>query len=246
VGNLLNNAAKFTAPGGRITLAACLEDEHAVIRVTDNGIGIAAEQAETIFDLFAQAGHSPDRVQDGLGIGLSLVRTLVNLHRGSVSVHSPGLGQGSTFEVRLPRAAVPPPALRAPPAVALRPTPHALRLLVVDDNEDAANTLAAVLGLLGHETCVVHTAAAALAQTAPFDACVLDIGLPDMSGHELATTLRARGHGGVYIALTGYGQPQDRVMSRAAGFDHHFVKPVDIARLAEVLAAVVPAHAQPA
>ncbi|MBB3223618.1 response regulator [Pseudoduganella umbonata] len=238
VGNLLNNAAKFTAPGGRIALAACLEGDEAVIRVTDNGIGIPAEQAETIFDLFAQAGHSPDRVQDGLGIGLSLVRTLVNLHGGDVSVHSEGTGEGSTFEVRLPTLPRTPAADESdcivPAAAPARPA-DAHRILVVDDNVDSAEIVAALLQFTGHEVHMAHDGASAIEAALRLrpDVVFLDIGLPDMSGVDVAATLRTYPEleKTVLIALTGYGQDKDRMGAMAAGFNHHLTKPVNMETL---------------
>jgi CheY-like chemotaxis protein len=237
VGNLLNNAAKFTAPGGRIALSACLEGTQAVIRVTDNGIGIAPDQAETIFDLFAQAGHSPDRVQDGLGIGLSLVRTLVNLHGGTVGVHSDGAGQGSTFEVRLPVLARTPAAdstdCNAAPAPARPADAH--RILVVDDNVDSAEIVAALLEFAGHEVHMAHDGAGAIEAALRLrpDVVFLDIGLPDMSGVDVAATLRGYPELAktVLIALTGYGQDKDRMGAMAAGFNHHLTKPVNMETL---------------
>jgi signal transduction histidine kinase len=238
VGNLLNNAAKFTPPGGRIALAACLEGPDAVIRVTDNGIGIAPEQAGSIFDLFAQAGHSPDRVQDGLGIGLSLVRTLVNLHGGSVSVQSPGPGQGSTFEVRLPTLARTPAAdgtdcsaeVAAPQRAA-----DSYRILVVDDNVDSAEIVSALLQFAGHEVHMAHDGAGAIEAALRLlpDVVFLDIGLPDMSGVEVAAALRGYPQLAktVLVALTGYGQDKDRMGAMAAGFNHHLTKPVNMETL---------------
>jgi two-component system, sensor histidine kinase len=237
VGNLLNNAAKFTAPGGRIALAACLEGTDAVIRVTDNGIGIAPEQVEHIFDLFAQAGHSPDRVQDGLGIGLSLVRTLVNLHGGSVGVHSEGTGRGSTFEVRLPTLAATPPADGTDCDAGDAPGRQAdtYRILVVDDNVDSAEIVSALLQFAGHDVHVAHDGAGAIEAALRLkpDVAFLDIGLPDMSGVEVAAALRGYPELGktVLIALTGYGQDKDRMGAMAAGFNHHLTKPVNMETL---------------
>ena len=240
VGNLLNNAAKFTAPGGRITLAVSAEDGDAVIRVTDNGIGIDPNHAASIFDLFAQAGHSPDRVQDGLGIGLSLVRTLVNLHGGDVQVHSSGIGQGATFEVRLPLLAVTPQAgaVDSTAAPAARPA-DTWRILVVDDNIDSAEIVCALLQFAGHEVHIAHDGAGAIAaalQLAP-DVIFLDIGLPDMSGVEVAEAMRRHPQlqkTGL-VALTGYGQDKDRTGAMAAGFDRHLTKPVNMETLTDTV-----------
>ncbi|WP_338771020.1 response regulator [Massilia sp. METH4] len=237
VGNLLNNAAKFTAPGGRIALTACLEGTEAAIRVTDNGIGITQEQAEHIFDLFAQAGHSPDRVQDGLGIGLSLVRTLVNLHGGEVRVHSEGPGLGSTFEVRLPTLATTPAAdaTDCDPAAAPDRPANTYRILVVDDNVDSAEIVSALLQFAGHEVHMAHDGAGAIEAALRLkpDVVFLDIGLPDMSGVDVAATLRGYPELAktVLIALTGYGQDKDRMGAMAAGFNHHLTKPVNMETL---------------
>ncbi|WP_456954067.1 hybrid sensor histidine kinase/response regulator [Lysobacter sp. HA35] len=244
IANLLNNAAKYTPQGGVISLEIAAVDDMVEIGVTDNGIGIDASLLPHVFDLFAQAERTPDRAQGGLGIGLSLVRSLVQLHGGTVEARSDGLHQGSRFTVRLPCVRMPEPAAFANP-VPDATSARALRLLIVDDNEDAARTLADVLQVLGHVPYVALTAADALVLCERgFDACVLDIGLPDMTGYELATTLRERGHGqAVYIALSGYGQAHDRALSRAAGFGHHLVKPVEFDRLMDVLATVQPAVA---
>ena len=234
--NLVNNAAKYTPPGGYIEVDAGVRDGVAEIRVSDNGLGIDAALLPHVFELFTQAERTPDRTQGGLGIGLSLVRSLVALHGGEVRAHSDGLDRGSCFTVTLPRvepADALPRKADASPGAAPRP----MRLLLVDDNEDAARTLAELLELFGHRTEVALTPEQALASTGEFDACLLDIGLPGMTGYELAALLRERGHAdAMYVALTGYGQPQDRVQSEAAGFDHHLVKPVDPAKLLDALA----------
>lgn len=233
VANLLLNAAKFTAPGGRIAVAATREGDKVRIRLSDNGIGIAAASIDSIFGLFAQSGHSPDRVQDGLGIGLSLVRKLVELHGGQVSVHSAGVGLGSTFEVNLPLdTSMPLPAVAAAPA----PPGDKQRILVVDDNCDAADTLAELLEMYGHTVCTAYTGAQATARTLEFkpDIVFLDIGLPDMSGYEVAAALRKLPipQQFLLVALTGYGQEHDRQAAMQAGFDEHFAKPVDFGKLA--------------
>ncbi|MGK5015093.1 MULTISPECIES: ATP-binding response regulator [unclassified Janthinobacterium] len=234
VANLLLNAAKFTAPGGRITISAAREDDKVRIRLSDNGIGIAAASIDSIFDLFEQSGHAPDRVQDGLGIGLSLVRKLVTLHGGQVSVHSPGVGLGSTFEVVLPLdAQVPPPAIAPVPETA---SGGSQRILVVDDNCDAADTLAELLEMYGHTVRTAYTGAQAIERTLEFtpDIVFLDIGLPDMSGYEVAGKLRQLPipQQFLLVALTGYGQEHDRQTALQAGFNEHFAKPVDFGKLA--------------
>lgn len=233
VANLLLNAAKFTAPGGRIAIGAARDGDNVRIRLADNGIGIAATSIDSIFGLFAQSGHSPDRVQDGLGIGLSLVRTLVELHGGQVSVSSPGVGLGSTFEVHLPLDAnVPLPAAAPAPATA----GSSQRILVVDDNSDAADTLAELLEMYGHTVRTAYTGAQAAERTLEFkpDIVFLDIGLPDMNGYEVAVKLRQLPIPQQFqlVALTGYGQEHDRQAALAAGFNEHFAKPVDFGKLA--------------
>jgi PAS domain S-box-containing protein len=239
--NLLGNAAKYTPDGRRIEACAEVRAGELVLTVRDEGIGMDAELTERVFDLFAQAERSSDRSQGGLGLGLALVKHLVELHGGTVSCSSAGVGHGSTFEVRLPLM---PAAAQAPaPAsgMVLRPGQR-LKLMVVDDNVDAADTLGMLLEAGGHEVVVEHESLRALARAraeAP-DACLLDIGLPELDGNELARRLRADPATAamVLIAITGYGQEQDRRAAFEAGFDHHLVKPVDLARLAGALAGV--------
>lgn len=233
VGNLLHNGAKFTPPGGAIGLDAAVDGAEIVIRVSDNGIGIDNEKLEFIFDMFAQDGYAADRVQDGLGIGLSLVRTLVGMHGGSVSARSDGAGKGSVFEVRLPiyaferhdDARAPPPSAAA----------QSSRIMVVDDNVDAADILAELLAIDGHDLAVAYSGREALARAAEFRPAVvfLDIGLPDMSGYELAGAIRELDgmEHAFLVALTGYGQARDRELAMNAGFDEHVVKPIDIAKI---------------
>ena len=233
VANLLLNAAKFTAPGGRIAITAAREGDNVRIRLCDNGIGIAAANIDSIFGLFEQSGHSPDRVQDGLGIGLSLVRNLVTLHGGQVSVHSPGVGLGSTFEVILPLDAnLPQPAAPVPEAA----TGGSQRILVVDDNCDAADTLAELLEMYGHTVRTAYTGTQATERTLEFkpDIVFLDIGLPDMSGYDVAVKMRQLPipQQFLLVALTGYGQEHDRQAALQAGFNEHFAKPVDFGKLA--------------
>jgi signal transduction histidine kinase len=230
IGNLLHNAAKFTPVGGQVALTATLEGEMLVMRIADNGIGIAHGNAARIFDLFAQAQHVSDRVQDGLGIGLSLVRKLVELHGGIVSVSSQGENHGSTFEVRLPvlsGASLPVPA--ATPAEASAAGGH--RILVVDDSLDSAAMLCALLEINGHTVSTSNTGKGAIAAAASFrpDIVFLDIGLPDMTGYEVAATLRGMPETAraTLVALTGYGQQKDKNDAMAAGFDHHLVKPIN-------------------
>ncbi|WP_249222763.1 response regulator [Noviherbaspirillum sp. L7-7A] len=229
IGNLLHNAAKFTPVGGQVALTAALQGDMLVIRIADNGIGIAPGSAARIFDLFAQAQHVSDRVQDGLGIGLSLVRKLVELHGGTVTVSSQGEGQGSTFEVRLPVMASAP--LPVPAAAAEASTEQGYRILVVDDSADSAAMLCALLEINGHTVSTSNTGKGALATAASFrpDIVFLDIGLPDMTGYEVAATLRGMPEtaSATLVALTGYGQQKDKKDAMAAGFDHHLVKPIN-------------------
>ena len=243
--NLLNNAAKYTPPGGELLLRAWLDDDALVLTVRDNGIGIAADLLPQVFDLFTQGERSPDRAQGGLGLGLALVKSLVELHGGSVTAHSAGVGRGSTFTLRLPLPALHDDAASLPahalPGEAAAPAAQ-LDLMLVDDNVDAANTLAMLLELQGYKVSVAYRGQDALEQVATDAPAIflLDIGLPDMDGYELARRLRAQSatRDAVLIALTGYGQAQDRERSERAGFDHHLVKPVEIERLSALLTQV--------
>jgi PAS domain S-box-containing protein len=238
IANLLGNAAKFTREGGRIALRVDVDGEQVRIEVIDNGIGMTHETLAHAFDLFSQAERSSDRSLGGLGLGLSLVKSLVELHGGAVACTSEGLGRGSRLTVRLPRLLVGVPAEEARTELALSPAPG-MRVLVVDDNRDAAETLAMMLEAMGYEVAVEYGPREALARVegASFQACLLDIGLPDMDGYELAGRLRARTEtaGALIIAVTGYGQESDRARSIAAGFDHHLVKPIDIEQLGVLL-----------
>jgi len=242
VANILNNAAKYTPEGGAISLVAEADARDICIIVTDNGIGMAPQLAARAFDLFAQAERSPDRSSGGLGLGLALVRSLVELHGGSVACESAGEGLGSRFSVHLPR--LPAEEDPAPPdTVAGAGAGYgaaALRIMVVDDNIDAASTLAMLLEIDGHEVAVEHHPRPALerARAAPPQVCLLDIGLPDMDGKELAQRLRAlpeTAHS-LLVAITGYGQDSDRACAMEAGFDHYLVKPIDTAKLGDILA----------
>jgi PAS domain S-box-containing protein len=239
VANLLNNAAKYSEPGGRITLTADREGDELVLRVKDTGIGLSPEMQSRVFDLFAQADLSLDRSQGGLGIGLTLVRSLVEHHGGSVSVRSAGLGQGSEFTVRLPLPRELPTALPAAAPSVRHAEPERLRVLVVDDHRDSAVSLARVLKSWGHLSRVVHNGAGAIEAVIaePFDVVLLDIGLPGMDGYEAASQIRnqANASGLVLVALTGYGQQQDLHRSKNAGFDHHLVKPVSLDTLRDLL-----------
>lgn len=240
VANLLGNAAKYTPEHGHIRLRLWHDATEHILDVSDDGIGMAPALVERVFDLFAQAERTPDRSQGGLGLGLALVRSLVELHGGSVAASSGGPGQGSCFTVRLPRTPV---TLAATSTTTTAPSEppagRALRVMIVDDNHDAAHTLKLFLQAAGHEVDVAYSAAEALAlvRQHALDACVLDIGLPDMDGNALARQLRAlpATRGALLVAATGYGQQQDRAQAREAGFDHYLVKPVDTAQLAAML-----------
>ncbi len=239
VGNLLNNACKFTDKGGRIGLTVEREGEDAVIRVWDTGIGIAADQLPRIFEMFMQIDTSLERSRGGLGIGLTLVKSLVEMHGGTVTVLSGGVGQGSEFAVRLPTVVDSP---QRPPEPTIRePTPiTGRRILVVDDNRDSADSLAALLRLTGHEVRTAYDGLEALEAAATFrpDVVLLDIGLPKLSGYQVARKLREEpwGKNMVLVAVTGWGQDDDRRKSTAAGFDDHLVKPVEHAALMKLLA----------
>jgi PAS domain S-box-containing protein len=239
--NLLNNAAKYTEPGGRIWLTCTQEGEEAVIRIRDTGIGIPSEMLLRIFDLFTQASQSLDRSQGGLGIGLTLVRSLVQMHGGSVSAFSEGLGRGSEFVVRLPVLSGTGPRTLNPDSV--DPKPKILdskrRVLVVDDNVDAATTLSELIKLWGHEVYTAYDGPSAVEAALTYlpDIILLDIGLPRMDGYEVARQLRQepRLSKTLLIALTGYGQEKDHQYSQEVGFDQHFTKPVDIQTLQRIL-----------
>jgi signal transduction histidine kinase/CheY-like chemotaxis protein len=238
--NLLNNAAKYTPDGGRIRLQMEVCDEHVMLVVEDNGIGIAPETQTRVFELFAQAERSSDRSQGGLGLGLALVASIVGLHGGTVACFSDGLGKGSRFTVQLPRLFQAQPCPSSEPGRRdAQASDEKLCILIVDDNADAASMLAMLLETFGHDVVVEHRAKSALDRMRSMhpDVCVLDIGLPEMDGNELARRIRAQ-PGKVnttLIAVTGYGQEHERTSTAEAGFDHHLVKPVDASRLRSLL-----------
>jgi signal transduction histidine kinase/integral membrane sensor domain MASE1/CheY-like chemotaxis protein len=242
--NLLANAARYTPPGGTIAVSVTKDGNEAVARVRDNGIGIPPEMTERVFELFTQAETLPDTLHQGLGIGLTLVRRLVGLHGGRVTARSDGRGKGSEFEVRIPLAAGPSvPAGSAAPAAEGR---VGRRILIVDDNADSAESLALVLQMRGHDVRTAHDGPSGLedARTRTPEVALLDIGLPGMSGYDVAKAMRPAGATRpLLIALTGYGQAEDRRRSEEAGFDMHLVKPVDLALLDRVLAGLDPAKA---
>jgi PAS domain S-box-containing protein len=242
--NLLNNAAKYTEPGGRVTLTAAVEGPAVVVAVRDTGVGIPPAALPRLFDIFSQVAGHQERSQGGLGIGLSLVRGLVDLHRGTVEAHSDGPGTGSTFVVRLPimrnaevgvRTSAGPPVRAPGPAVRV-----CKRVLVVDDNRDSAESLAMMLTMTGNEVRTAFDGEAGLEAAAAFrpDVAFLDIGMPRLDGHECARRIRSESWGGgvLLVAMTGWGQEEDRRRTREAGFDHHLVKPVDPEVLRAILA----------
>jgi CheY-like chemotaxis protein len=235
--NLLNNAAKYTPPGGRIALKAEHRGEQVEVSVIDNGIGIPGESLEAIFETFTQIGSESSDAQGGLGIGLSLARGLVKLHGGTIHAHSAGLGRGSEFRVCLPTRWTL-DAESATPARAASP-PQNLKMLVVDDNRDAAASLSTLLELKGHEVRIAYDGESALQLAEDFrpDMVLLDLGMPKMNGYEACRRLRdfAWGAQMTLIAVTGWGQEEDRRKSAAAGFDGHLVKPVDPETLEEEL-----------
>jgi signal transduction histidine kinase len=247
IGNVLGNAAKYTDPGGRISLQARGDGVHVEIRVRDNGIGIPKEHLPTVFGLFTQLERATDRTQGGLGIGLALVRKLVELHDGTVTAHSEGVGCGSEFVVRLPRL-IEQPAVNDLSENALGNGMEALkpgrRILVADDNQDALESLATLLEINGHE---VHTAADGMqayevaARCRP-DVVLLDLGMPRLDGYEVARRIRSEewGKHTVLVALTGWGQEEDRRRTREVGFDSHLVKPLDLDALSEFLERLPP------
>jgi len=240
IANLLNNAAKYTPQGGEITLAVHPGDGWVDIAVIDNGIGIDARLLPQIFELFTQAERTPDRAQGGLGIGLALVKNMVALHGGQVTAASAGPGTGSTFTIRLPAVAQGTRDEMA--AASASPGPAPLHIMLVDDNVDAAESLAVLLEAQGHRVRVEAHPVQALASARrdPPEVFILDIGLPEMDGYELARRLRADPATGaaLFIALTGYGQAHDRILSKSSGFEHHFVKPMDTERLGQILSTV--------
>jgi CheY-like chemotaxis protein/two-component sensor histidine kinase len=236
IANLLNNAAKYTEPGGEIAVTATAVAADVVIRVSDNGHGIAADALPRIFDLFFQAERTPDRSQGGLGIGLTVVKNIVALHGGSVTAHSAGHGHGTEVVIRLPRASQGPSIIAAAggPQGALA----SKRVLVVEDSAEAAAALRMLLEAVGCTTMVAHDGAVALAAVSSFhpQLALLDLGLPAMDGYELARRLRSLDASLRIVAVTGYGQDSDRARTRDAGFDDHLVKPVELEALRAVLA----------
>lgn len=241
--NLLTNAAKYTDSGGRIEIRGRAVGRDVEVSVMDNGMGISAEMLGQVFSLFTQVDRSLNRSQGGLGVGLALVRRLVEMHGGTVTASSPGLGQGSTFTVRIPglerETAV---AAAAADDAALQPASVGLRILLVDDNRDAAISLAMLLRTLGHHTQTAHTGPEGLEAARSFhpDVVLLDIGLPGLNGYEVARELRAdpRFADMTIIALTGWGTDEDKRQAAEAGFNSHLTKPVDPALMVQILEAM--------
>ena len=250
--NLLSNAVKYTDLGGHIRVTAEREGEEVVLRMRDSGIGIAPEKLSHVFDLFWQSERTLDHSQGGLGIGLALVRELVELHGGSVSASSAGLGQGSEFVVRLPTPVEVVPEVTERTSVRpAEPSARGLRVLVVEDHSDTAASLARLLQSWGHdvETAADGPTASDRARTRRPDVVLLDINLPRMDGCEVARRLRTQAGGAtaLFVAVTGYGSDVDRRRCYEAGFDVHLVKPLDLEELQELLArhAATEAHPRP-
>ena len=238
--NLLNNAAKYTPAGGQISLTAERSGDHAVVRIRDSGIGIPAEMLGRVFDMFTQVGSTLDRSQGGLGIGLTLVRRLVEMHRGTVEAESEGPGQGSTFIVRLPISKKQKASNQVDGNLDLASSVvKRRRILVVDDNRDAATTTAMMLKLCGADPKTAHDGLEAVELAASFqpDVILMDIGMPALNGYQAARRIRDQpwSEKTKIIALTGWGQESDRAQSKEAGCDGHLVKPVEIAQLVKIL-----------
>ena len=235
--NLLNNAAKYTNRGGRVSLTARVEDKNLTVCVADNGIGIAPEMLENVFEMFVQVDSTLERTNAGLGVGLSLARRLVELHGGTIEAHSAGVGRGSQFTVRLPIVVDPEPPTKTTPAAFI--SAESYRILLADDNVDFVNSIGALLSAMGHSVVITHNGPDALTAAARFcpDYAFLDIGLPKMSGYDLARGIRKLPCGAMtlMVAVTGWGQEKDRQLAFEAGFDHHMVKPVRFEQIEEIL-----------
>jgi signal transduction histidine kinase/CheY-like chemotaxis protein len=248
VSNLVVNALKFTPAGGAVAVRVSPDGGEAVLEVEDRGAGISSALQGRVFDLFVQGEPGPDRAQGGLGIGLTMVRSLVKLHGGTVRAFSDGPGRGTEVVVKLPRVLGAARTPRPAAGFTVAKTERSLRVLVVDDNVDAARTLGELLRYLGHQVAVASdgpSALAAAATVAP-ELVLIDIGLPGMDGYALASALRSAGHGlAALIAVTGYGRDEDLRRSSEAGFDHHLVKPVDLAALQRITLARARAPAPP-
>jgi CheY-like chemotaxis protein len=240
--NLLNNAIKYTPDGGKIEVSVAREGKSAIVRVKDTGVGIPADLIPHVFDLFTQGERSLARTEGGLGIGLTIVKQLVAMHGGTVTAHSEGTDKGSEFVVRLP-ALTRKTAVDKSAAIWQPQQPQIKRrVLIVDDNHDSADMMAALLQAWGHQVRTEYDGPSTIAAATPFqpEVVLLDIGLPGMNGYEVATQLRksAHLHSVVLVAVTGYGQDDDRRRVREAGFDHHLVKPVDPAALEKIIESI--------
>jgi CheY-like chemotaxis protein len=233
ISNLLVNAVKYTNPSGEIRVRHYCQAGQVVIEIVDTGVGISPELLPHVFELFVQGDRTLDRSQGGLGVGLAICKQLIEMHRGTVTAYSEGVGRGATFEIRLPLTEA---AVVADNNIRARAV-RARRVLIVDDNHDAADSLAVVLRFEGHEALVAYCAQDAIeaVATAQPEFVLLDIGLPNMDGYEVARRIRASGASARIIALTGYGQLEDRKRSKDAGFAAHLVKPVDIGILVSLL-----------
>ena len=235
--NLLNNAAKYTNRGGRVLLRGAVEDKTLILEVADTGIGIAPDMLDSVFEMFVQVDSTLERSNAGLGVGLSLARKLVELNGGTITATSEGLGQGSRFIVRLPIVVEPEPPTKPTPAAFI--STESYRILLADDNVDFVNSIGALLTAMGHSVVITHNGPDALAAATRFcpDYAFLDIGLPHMSGYDLARGIRKLPTGAmtVLIAVTGWGQEKDRQLAFEAGFDHHMVKPVRFEQIEEIL-----------
>jgi CheY-like chemotaxis protein len=240
--NLINNAAKYTNPGGRIAVAVERHGDQASISVSDNGMGIAPQMLERVFEMFAQIDNSLERSQGGLGIGLTIVRRLVEMHGGTVEARSAGRDQGSEFLIRLPLSNTPliPAGTTNGGRPERSPAAQPRRILAVDDNKDAVDTLAMMLRIMGHDLQTAYDGMEAVDVAAHFkpEIVLLDIGLPRLNGYEVCRRIRELpdGRNAFIVAITGWGQEEDRRRSREAGFDHHLVKPVDPQALEQLLA----------
>jgi len=237
VQNILTNAVKYTERHGKIRIETRADGEMVVIGVSDNGVGIPEDLLPKVFDLFVQGDRTLDRAEGGLGIGLAVVKKLIHMHCGEVTAESAGTGKGTTFQIRLPRIAQP-ATIKSPAFTSVNVSPR--RILIVDDNADFARSLAKLLSTAGHQIVVVFGGGQALEAIESFqpEVALVDIGLPEMNGYELALRLRAdtRLNGVKLVAVTGYGLAEDRQTARTAGFDHHLLKPIDIAALERILA----------
>jgi signal transduction histidine kinase/CheY-like chemotaxis protein len=242
VANLLNNAAKYTNEGGSISLNANVLDQTLVLQVTDNGIGLDGDHVTSIFEMFSQVKSARERSEGGLGIGLALTKGLVELHGGTIGAESKGLGRGSTFTVTIPNAQVQPAMTGAPSHAIKSDAPTGLKIVLADDNRDAAHSLGLILQVEGHEVHLAHDGVEALAAIRAIGphVALLDIGMPRLSGLEVAKQVREDGIAVRLIAITGWGQTADRENSADAGFDHHLIKPVDSAELLRLLSKARP------